>query len=266
MSLGRSLKGCVATLIFIIGTLFVVPTFGFVIPSTSPTVTGTTTTTTSPIASRRILPSHHQYQKIHQHRLEALAALSPRNAAIAYAIGHLAAGNIGTTTVAKASSTWYRQINLPKWLPANWVFAPVWTILYACMGIATSIIISLNSASTAKVGSDMISNILRVWWGHMTLNVIWPFVFFGSQRLKLGLGINLTLLASLVGVIIPTYYVINPIAAYLLLPYALWLTFATKLNQAICALNPTDKDGYNEAKLKAGIIKLQKAAADYAGL
>ena len=98
----------------------------------------------------------------------------------------------------------------------------------------------------------------------MALNVIWPLVFFGQQRLRLGLLINCLLLASMPLLILPQFYAVSRTAAYLLIPYTAWLTYATRLNQAICRLNPTDKEGYNEAKLQAGIANLQKNAAKYA--
>lgn len=81
--------------------------------------------------------------------------------------------------------------------------------------------------------------------------------------------------------VLPLYYRIDPLAAYLQVPYLLWLLFATKLNQAICKLNPmvgglneamvqadlcASGEGYNDAMLQYDIRKLQAAAAKYAGL
>ena len=88
-------------------------------------------------------------------------------------------------------------------------------------------------------------------------------------------------LISTLFITLKQFLCIDPIAAYLQVPYLLWLIYATKLNQAICKLNPTvgginearlqadlcaDGDGYNDAMLEYDIAKLQKAAADYACL
>ena len=186
--------------------------------------------------------------------LTAGAILSKQ--AIAYALGHILAGNIGTPTVVRATTTWYRRIALPPWTPPDKIFAPMWIFLYTCMGISVSMVAAAATKSS--------STILRVWLVHLALNVIWPFVFFGRQQLRLGLAIQYALLFSLVAVILPGFYAVKATAAYLLLPYLAWLTLATKLNQAICALNPTDKNGFNEAKLQANISKLQRDAGDYA--
>jgi hypothetical protein len=69
-----------------------------------------------------------------------------------------------------------------------------------------------------------------------------------------------------VGVVLPTFYTLNPFSAYLLLPYLVWLSFATVLNQAICKLNPSDADGYNSAKFQGQLAQLQQLAKNYAGV
>jgi len=120
----------------------------------------------------------------------------------------------------------------------------------------------------------------KLWTFHYALNVIWAPIFFGFQNLRLALIINVMLIASL-GYILPIFYRIDALSAYLQVPYLMWLIFATILNQAICKLNPTvggvneariqadlaaSGDGYNDAMLQYDIKKLQAAAAKYAGL
>ena len=75
--------------------------------------------------------------------------------------------------------------------------------------------------------------------------------------------VNYVLVATL-GMIVPLFYTIDKISALLLLPYTIWLLFATYLNVAICKLNPTDKDGYNDGMFHAQLQKLQENAANYA--
>lgn len=168
--------------------------------------------------------------------------------------------------------SWYNRIPLPSWNPPKAVFAPVWTTLYTLMGISVSRIVASGSPS-ANVAT-------RLWGLHYGLNLIWAPIFFGLKRLRLGLIINLLLVTTL-GYTLRLFHSIDPLSAYLQIPYLLWLVFATKLNQSICKLNPTvdgsneamrqadlcaSGDGYNDAMLADDIQKLQDAAAKYAGL
>jgi hypothetical protein len=106
------------------------------------------------------------------------------------------------------------------------------------------------------------------------------YYFFGLKRFRLGFVINLFLIASL-GIILQLYYSINPILAYLQIPYMSWLLFATILNKEICKLNPTvdgknrgmiqaelcnSGEGYNDEMLEYDIKQLQAEAASYIGI
>ena len=75
---------------------------------------------------------------------------------------------------------------------------------------------------------------------------------------------NITLWSSL-GYIIPRFYQIDPLSGKLLLPYLVWLTFATALNWSICSRNPTE-GGYNNAMFQSDLDRLQQQAAEYAGI
>lgn len=190
-----------------------------------------------------------------------------------YSIGHIIGGNISVPFAIPATKSWYRRIPLPSWTPPSFVFAPVWTVLYGLMGISVSRIV--------KSGAPAANLATKIWALHYALNMLWPMIFFGLKRLRLGLIINISLVSSL-GLIIPIFYRIDPLSACLQIPYFLWLLFATKLNETICKLNPTlggvngakieadlcasGEDGYNDAKLQYEIKKLQAAAKKYAGL
>jgi len=132
-----------------------------------------------------------------------------------------------------------------------------------------------------KSGSPLTNLATKVWLFHYAVNISWAPIFFGFQNLRLALLVNLFLVGSLGLGVLPLYYRIDPLAAYLQVPYLLWLLFATKLNQAICKLNPmvgglneamvqadlcASGEGYNDAMLQYDIRKLQAAAAKYAGL
>ncbi|KAL7482025.1 hypothetical protein ACHAW6_007709 [Cyclotella cf. meneghiniana] len=188
-----------------------------------------------------------------------------------YSLLHLLGGNIGTPIVIRATTSWYKRIPLPEWTPPNFVFAPVWTLLYGLMGVSVSRILKAGVSN---------NYVIDLWKMHYALNVVWAPVFFGLQYLRLGLLINVALVSTLL-IVLRLFYSIDPVAAYLQVPYLLWLLYATKLNQAICKLNPTvgginearlqadlcaDGDGYNDAMLEYDLAKLQAAAAKYAGL
>jgi tryptophan-rich sensory protein len=167
-------------------------------------------------------------------------------------------GVLGVPTVIQATRTngWYRKIDLPSWTPPDGIFGPVWTVLYALMGVAVGRIYYAAANSNKLV--------LPLWSLHFALNLLWAPVFFGKQRLRLGSIINVALVSSL-AVIVPLVYQTNKVSAYMLLPYAAWLSFATMLNFAVCQRNPT-QHGYNDAMLQSDLYDLQRAAAKYAGL
>ena len=188
-----------------------------------------------------------------------------------YTIGHIAGGCTGTPIVIRATRecSWYKRIPKPSFTPPNWVFAPVWTTLYGLMGVAVSRIVR------AGIPTD---NAVKLWAVHYGLNLSWAPVFFGLKRFKTALGINVLLLATLAGVL-KQFYLIDPLSAYLLAPYLIWLSYATVLNWAICRLNPTVNgknkaiiqaelcafgEGYNDAMFQYDLKQLQVAAASYA--
>ena len=176
-----------------------------------------------------------------------------------FVVGHVVGGALAVPLVAGATRTWYRKIPLPSWTPPDRVFGPVWTALYAAMGVAVARVVQRQAVwkSTAVV----------LWMVHYALNLTWAPVFFGLKRLRLGLWINYLLVGTLVAGVLPLFAESNQLSALLLVPYAAWLIYATILNQAICRLNPVlDARGYNEAKFQADLIQLQEEAATYAGI
>lgn len=175
---------------------------------------------------------------------------------VAWAVGHAIGGALGAPVIARSKS-WYKRIDLPPWTPPDQVFAPVWTSIYSLMGVA---------AARVYKRTNSLSSLPMIFWlvHYFMLNLQWAPVFFGMKRLRLGMILNSTMLASL-GIIIPLFYQNNPLSGILLLPYAVWLSFATILNNSICRRNPTS-NGYNEAMLQADILRLQRSAAAYAGL
>lgn len=159
-------------------------------------------------------------------------------------------GTFGTPAVVGAIKTWYRKIGLPTWTPPDRVFAPVWTSLYAMMGVATARVATAVGLSSVPVIH---------FAAHYLVNLAWAPVFFGLQRLRFAFGMNLLLTLSLF-VLVGQYWMVSQTACFLMLPYMAWLLFATYLNAVICRMNPT-VGGHNNAMLQAQLCRLQKRAS-----
>lgn len=126
--------------------------------------------------------------------------------------------------------TWYETLNKPSFNPPDWIFAPVWTLLYILMGIAAGIVWS-KGYYHKWVKTAMYHFIFQ-----LLFNGLWSIVFFGFRSPGLALLVILVLLV----LIILTYKwfkVVSNTAAYLLLPYFFWVLFATVLNFSIWQLN-----------------------------
>lgn len=135
------------------------------------------------------------------------------------------AGLIGTFFTFDAIPTWYTTLVRPDFAPPNWVFGPVWTILYTLIGI------SLYRVWTNKKGS------LKLFLFHLFLNAIWSPIFFGAKNLGLALIVIIVMDITLV-MIIKSFYKIDKVAALILIPYLIWISFATVLNFSFWQLNP----------------------------
>ena len=120
-------------------------------------------------------------------------------------------------------SSFNKTINIP---PV--VFIVVWTILYILMGISAYIV--------DNSGSDNIKSSLLIYYVQLFVNLLWPVVFFGFGKIFIALGL-IILLLGLVLITFIKFYKINKTAGYLLIPYILWLVFATYLNFSIYVLN-----------------------------
>jgi tryptophan-rich sensory protein len=118
---------------------------------------------------------------------------------------------------------WYAALAKPSFNPPGWVFAPVWSVLYAMIAIA--------GARTFEHGAGF-----PLWLGQMALNFSWTPVFFGLHLPGLALAIILALLVMIL-VFIATRWRDDRISALLFLPYAAWVAFASVLNASIVALN-----------------------------
>lgn len=121
---------------------------------------------------------------------------------------------------------WYAGLNKPSFNPPNWIFGPVWTVLYVLIAIAGWRVFASAGGGAA----------LAVWIAALALNFLWSPVFFGLRRPAAALVIVVALLAAIVAFIVLSWPV-DRAAALLFLPYAAWVAFATTLNAAIVRLN-----------------------------
>lgn len=140
------------------------------------------------------------------------------------------AGIIGSVFTASSIPTWYATLAKPELAPPNWVFGPVWTTLFALMGIAAFLVWKKGwERKEVKVA-------LSVFLGQLILNTLWSIIFFGLQSPASALiEIFILWLAILLTIIV--FARISKPAAWLLAPYLLWVSFATYLNYAIWMLN-----------------------------
>lgn len=126
--------------------------------------------------------------------------------------------------------TWYSTLIKPSFNPPNWIFAPVWTVLYILMGVAAGMVWGYGYYHR------WVKTALYFFGFQLLLNASWSIVFFG---LKLPLPALLVLLFLLVLIVmtIRRFYIVNRTAAYLMVPYLFWVLFAGILNFKIVQLN-----------------------------
>lgn len=123
---------------------------------------------------------------------------------------------------------WYAALQKPDWTPPNWLFGPVWTVLYLGIAVAGWQVWRSKAIRVAKP--------ILLWLVQILLNGLWSWLFFGLQRPDLALIDIVLLLVTIVG-FIASAYKISHLAAGLFVPYALWVAFATALNFTIWRLN-----------------------------
>lgn len=140
-----------------------------------------------------------------------------------------AVGLTSGALTAEDIADWYVTLQQPALTPPNWVFGPVWTVLYAMMGVSLALVWRERKSRAAKLG-------IGLFLLQLALNASWSLVFFGRRSPLGGLVIIVALLVLIVATIV-AFARINRRAALLLVPYLAWVGFATALNGAIWWLN-----------------------------
>lgn len=145
-------------------------------------------------------------------------------------VGPLAIGGLGSLATASSIPTWYRELNKPSWNPPDWVFGPAWTLLYILMGIAAWLVWrrgwEIQSVRVALV----------LFAVQLVFNLLWSVIFFGLRSPGLALAEIIILWALILATAIQ-FFRLDVVSGVLLLPYLLWVTFASVLNGAVWFLN-----------------------------
>ena len=124
---------------------------------------------------------------------------------------------------------WYRELRRPSFAPPNWVFGPVWSLLYLLMAMAAWRI-SMQPAS----GNRNVA--LGLFLVQLALNLAWSYIFFRKHELSLALG-EIVILWVAIGVTALAFRRLDSPAGWLLVPYLAWVSFAALLNGAFWRLN-----------------------------
>ena len=160
------------------------------------------------------------------------------------------AGIIGSFFTVSAISTWYVFLNKPVFSPPNWLFGPVWTILYTMIGISFyKIWINYKKENSWAI---------KLFLFHLFLNSIWSIIFFGMKNLGLAFFEIVIMWLTAIYMVIK-FKRIDKWASYLLIPYILWISFASVLNFSVWRLNLNQ----NKINVFAEELTPKKAFDDY---
>lgn len=140
-----------------------------------------------------------------------------------------AAGAIGSYFTFPNIGSWYSLLHKPTFSPPNWLFGPVWILLYTLMGIAAWLIWNQHKKKNTATA-------ISLYGFQLALNVLWSIVFFGWHNITGGLVVIVLLWLMIIATLIEFWKLSRP-AAYLLIPYLAWVSFASVLNFVLWQLN-----------------------------
>ena len=140
-----------------------------------------------------------------------------------------AAAAAGSAFTNPSLPQWYAALHKPAWNPPNWLFAPVWTALFAMMAVAVWLVWS----RAGFLGSPLATGLFAV---QLALNIAWSAVFFGMRNPDAAFAEIVTLWVS-IAVTVVAFAQVDAVAAWLLAPYLAWVSFASVLNWTIWRLN-----------------------------
>jgi len=137
---------------------------------------------------------------------------------------------IGSIFTTSSIPTWYAGLQKPIFTPPDWLFAPAWTVLYILMAVA-AFLVWRQGLRTLGVKGALLAYLVQ-----LVLNILWSVIFFGLKSPLFGMVVILLLWF---GIIVTTarFFWISRAAAWLMMPYVLWATFASALNIGVFVLN-----------------------------
>ncbi|MEO0098315.1 MAG: TspO/MBR family protein [candidate division WOR-3 bacterium] len=138
-------------------------------------------------------------------------------------------GFLGSQFTARTVKSWYPTLNKPPFSPPNWVFAPVWNLLFILMGIAFYLV-------WQKDFGGKIRSLLTIYFLQLFFNLLWSFFFFTLKNPLLAFC-EIIILWFLILINIIAFFKVRKVAGYLLIPYLLWVSFALVLNFYLYLLN-----------------------------
>ena len=141
----------------------------------------------------------------------------------------LAISVLGGWVTAQSVGDWYRTLQKPFFNPPNWLFAPVWTLLYLSIAFSGWRVWRARGLSGASAA-------MTVYATQLALNLAWSFLFFGARMIGVALA-DIVLLLTVILANAAMFARIDRIAGWLLVPYAVWVAFAGALNFALWRLN-----------------------------
>ncbi len=143
-------------------------------------------------------------------------------------VGGSLSGLLSMSTNPEGFRSWYQSLKKAPWNPPQWVFGPVWTVLYLLMGYASYRVLSSSYALKWTA--------LGFFWAQLVFNLIWSPIFFGFRKLKLALYVMGILLCLIITTTV-LFAFVDAVAAGLMSPYLVWVSYALSLNVYIVSNN-----------------------------
>jgi translocator protein len=150
-------------------------------------------------------------------------------ALVGFFVASFSAAAIGGAATATSVGTWYRALNKPAWNPPDWIFGPVWTVLYVLMAVAAWRV-------WCRTDGHVRRHILVLFGTQLGLNALWSGLFFGLRQPGAALVDVLVLWSLLLGLQV-RFARIDRVAGGLWAPYLAWVSFASVLNASVWWLN-----------------------------
>jgi tryptophan-rich sensory protein len=141
----------------------------------------------------------------------------------------LGCAGIGSLLTMPAISTWYKTIRKPTWNPPNWLFGPVWTLLYLSMAVAAWLVWRQSETSSVSLA-------LALFGIQLALNLAWSAIFFHYHQIGAAV-VDVVFLWIFILATTPEFWKVAPAASWLMVPYLAWVTFASILNATVWSLN-----------------------------